>query len=168
MKIAAMVVLAALSGWFVRGIRFDDAVEPLPQPRAVIVQTEPIEDPPTVNRRAAVEVASLGNRNLFAYRTHEPTVITHRVITHQAPIFIAPPAEIVPAAVPEPPPFPYRYIGKFGPPHNPVAAFSRDHDVLTVRTGERVGDFVVRTIGLESVEVESAYGVRRIPLDAGQ
>lgn len=163
-----MVVLAALSGWFVRGIRFEDAVEPLPEPRTVTVQTEPIEDPPTVIHRTPVEVASLGNRNLFAYRTHEPTVITHHVIAHPTPSVIAPPAEIVPAVVPEPPPFPYRYIGKFGPPQNPVAAFSRDHDVLTVRTGERVGDFVLRTIGLESVEVESAYGARRVPLDAGQ
>ena len=104
MKIAAMVVLAALSGWFVRGIRFGDAVEPLPA-RPAMEQTAPIEEPAPVIHRIAVDVASLGNRNLFAYRIHEPPAITHRAFVHPEPVVsIAPSAEIVPAAVPEPPP----------------------------------------------------------------
>jgi hypothetical protein len=64
--------------------------------------------------------------------------------------------------VPRRPPFPYRYIGRFGPETNPIAAFSRDGEVITVRAGDRIGpDFVVRAIGIETVEVEASIGGER-------
>ena len=165
-----MVVLAALSGWFVRGIRFDADPDPSPSPRPTppIVQSTVDQEPVHVIRRLPIDVDSRGNRNLFAYRVREQSVITHRMMNLEPMMVVAAPAEPVAAPAPAPLPFPYRYIGTFGPPHNSVAAFSRDGEVLTVRTGERVGDFVLRRIGIESVEVESTDGTRLIPLSSGQ
>lgn len=166
MKIAAMVVLAALSGWFVRGIRFDDAPDPSPAPRTtpVLVETAPVAEPvPAIQRVPIADNGSLGHRNLFAYRVDERPATAAYVIVDPAPVVIAPPVEITAPAAPAPVPFPYRYIGRFGPPHNPVAAFTRDGDVLTVRAGEHIGDFVLRSIGIESVEVDGVDGVRHIP-----
>jgi hypothetical protein len=167
MKIAVMVVLAALSGWFVRGIRFGDTPVPSPSPHAtpVIVEAAPVAEPFLAIQRVPIDNGSVGRRNLFAYLVNERPVITN-VIVDPFPILIATPVEISAAPTPTPLPFHYRYIGKFGPPHNPVAAFSRDGEVLTVRAGDRIGDFVLRAIGIESVEVDGADGLRRIPLAA--
>lgn len=119
-------------------------------------------------RRVPIDVESPGTRNLFAYRVREQSVITHRMMNLEPMMVVAAPVEPVAAPAPAPLPFSYRYIGTFGPPHNSVAAFSRDGEVLTVRTGERIGDFVLRRIGIESVEVESTDGTRPIPLSSGQ
>jgi hypothetical protein len=59
-----------------------------------------------------------------------------------------------------------RYIGSFGTAHTRVAAFKRDGEIVTARPGERVGEFVLRSIGLESASVEGADGVRNVPLAA--
>jgi hypothetical protein len=57
--------------------------------------------------------------------------------------------------------FPYRYIGVFGPAGDPIAAFTRDGGVVTVRGGERIdSQFALRSIDLESVMVESVVGGR--------
>ena len=159
-----MVVLAALSGWFVRGISLDDVPDPSPAPRAapVIVQDAVVAEPVPVVHHAASDTRFVGQRNLFAYRVHERPIAA-RPIVHPAPAMIAMPVATI-APTPEPRPFPYRYIRTFGPRHTPVAAFSRDGEVLTVRAGERVGDFVLHSIGIESVEVQSTDGTRRIPL----
>jgi hypothetical protein len=74
-----------------------------------------------------------------------------------------------PPAEPEEPavaPFPWRYIGRFGREDNPVAAFVRDGDVKTVRIGDRIdAQYVLRGIGIESVDVESDdAGTERIEL----
>jgi len=168
MKIVGMVVLAALMGWFVRGIRFNDPPAPEP-PRAeqpVVVNNEPVAAPQSVHLRAPHHVTSPGNRNLFAYRIHERPAVT-MPIPDPAPVLVTPPPiVIVEPPVPLPIPFPYRYFGTFGPAHNRVAAFKRDGDIITLRAGERIGDFVLRTIGIESAEVEGPDGVRRIPLSS--
>jgi hypothetical protein len=65
---------------------------------------------------------------------------------------------------PPPPRFPYRYIGRFGPDRNPIAAFARDGEIATVRRGDRLGGFTLRHIGVESVEVEGDAGITRIAL----
>lgn len=169
MKIAGIVVLAALSGWFARGIRFERKAEPAPAPRMqrLVVQSEPAAAEPVPEiRRVPLDAGSLGQRNLFAYRVQERPVAY--VVEAPAPVAVPPPAIVVreePRA-PEPVPFPYGYIGTFGPAHNRLAAFKRDGDIVTVRAGERVGDFVLRSIGVESAEVEGPDGVRRIPLSA--
>ena len=168
MKIAGIVVLAALSGWVVRGIRFDRDPEPKPivVSLPVITPGETLPAPPGVIQRVP-QNGSLGKRNLFAYRVHE-----RPVIVAPEPVYVAPPAVVAPQPIlveptaPPPIPFPYRYIGTFGTAHNRVAAFKRDTEIVTIRNGERIGDFVLRSIGMESVEVEGADGMRRIPLSS--
>ena len=164
MKIAGFVVLAALSGWFVRGMRFDrDPVSAAPAP-IPIVHREPLPAAPSVIQRAPL-AGSPGHRNLFAYRVHErPVVAATAIVDVPVPVVQAPVIVEEAPAAPLPIPFPHRYIGTFGPARNRVAAFKRDGDIVTVRAGERIGDFTLRSIGLESVEVEGADGVRRIPL----
>ena len=74
-------------------------------------------------------------RNLFAYK--EP-----------------PPPPPPPPAAPQPPPFNYKYIGTFGRPENPIATFSGNGEIVNVRVGETIqGKFILRTIGIESVEI---------------
>jgi hypothetical protein len=103
-------------------------------------------------------------RNLFAY--HEP-VRTPVAGVAAPPVVIAPPSPapiVVPTpGPPRPPHFPYRYLGRFGPVHDPIAAFARDGDVRTLRAGDRIDEqFVLRAIGLESVEVEARGWADRI------
>ncbi len=67
-------------------------------------------------------------------------------------------------------PFPYRYIGRFGPEDAQLAAFVADGQATVVRTGDVLGGkFLVRAFGLESVEVSllSAPELRKT-LDVGQ
>jgi hypothetical protein len=55
---------------------------------------------------------------------------------------------------PVPPPFPYKYIGTFGPQNSPIATFSNNGEIVNVRVGETFdGKFVLRTIGIESAEI---------------
>jgi hypothetical protein len=59
-----------------------------------------------------------------------------------------------PPAAPVPPQFPYHYIGTFGTANNPIATFSGNGGIVNVRVGETVdGKFVLRSIGIESVEI---------------
>ena len=168
MKIAGIVVLAVLTGWFARGIQFEDAVPPSsPAPSPLLIEkNERVAEPPSVIVRAPLGGASLGNRNLFAYRVQNewPVVTAGPVIVNPEPVAVPQPAVVDVVSAREPVPFPWRYIGTVGSPSTRVAAFKRDGDILTVRTGERVGDFVLTFIGLESVEVEGPDGARRIPL----
>ena len=82
---------------------------------------------------------------------HAPPAV---VVVEQQPI----PATIatpLPAA-PTPPQFPYRYIGRFGPAHDPIAAFAGEGNVRTVRAGDRIDErFRLRAINLETVQVEA-------------
>lgn len=164
MKIAGMIVAAALTGWFVRGVRFDRPPETAPVSHP-IAQSEPLPAPPAVIQRTPLD-ASPGQRNLFAYRVHERPVILEPAPVHVAPVPVASQPVVMEPSAPAPIPFPHRYIGTFGTAHNRVAAFKRDNEVVTIRIGERIGDFVLRSIGVESVEVEGADGVRRIPLSS--
>ena len=105
-------------------------------------------------------------RNLFGYVEPKPQPVREIPPPMAAPI-LAPPivAEAVPQE-PPPPRFEYRYIGRFGPNHNPVAAFRANGEVLTVRRGDRIGErFVLRTIGIESVEVADGERVVRVAME---
>ena len=55
---------------------------------------------------------------------------------------------------PSPPPFPYRYIGTFGPRDNAFAVFARQGEVVDVRVGDTIVErFTLRHIGIESVDL---------------
>jgi hypothetical protein len=59
-----------------------------------------------------------------------------------------------PPPPPTPPPFPYKYIGSFGTPSRPIAAFSSGEEIVNVRLGETFGGrFILRNIGIESVDI---------------
>jgi hypothetical protein len=88
----------------------------------------------------------------------------------QGPIVVPPPP---PPPAPVPPQFDYKYIGTFGGATNPIATFARNEEIVNVRAGEVIdGKFILRSIGIESVEI-SYVGfppdVRtRIPLGQSQ
>ena len=68
------------------------------------------------------------------------------------PNFVPPPPP--PPPKPQPPQFDYKYIGTFGSPNNPLATFARGGDIVNVRVGDTIdGKFILRSIGLESVEI---------------
>ena len=53
-----------------------------------------------------------------------------------------------------PPQFTYRFIGTFGPAAKPLATFARDGEIVNARVGDVIeGKFVLRNIGIESVEI---------------
>ena len=59
-----------------------------------------------------------------------------------------------PPPAPVPPPFNYKYIGTFGTPGKPIATFAKEGEIINVRPGETfAGQFILRSIGLESVEI---------------
>jgi hypothetical protein len=59
-----------------------------------------------------------------------------------------------PPPAPVPPQFTMKYIGTFGPPNNPIATFNGNGEIVNVRIGETIdGKFILRSIGIESVEI---------------
>ena len=53
-----------------------------------------------------------------------------------------------------PPQLQYHYIGTFRTVNNLIATFSGNGEIVNVRVGETVdGKFVLRSIGIESVEI---------------
>jgi len=59
-----------------------------------------------------------------------------------------------PKPAPVPPQFTMKYIGTFGPANNPIATFNGNGEIVNVRIGETIdGKFVLRSIGIESVEI---------------
>lgn len=68
------------------------------------------------------------------------------------PNFVPPPPP--PPPKPVPPSFDYKYIGTFGDPRSPLATFARADEIVNVRVGDTIdGRFILRSIGLESVEI---------------
>lgn len=164
MKIAGIILAAALTGWFVRGFDFPREAEPIAPSHPVVVASEPLPAPPSLIQRVPL-AGSLGHRNLFDYRADAPRPISTPAVVSAAPVAAAPePAVIEPPAAPAPIPFPYLYIGTFGTAEKRVAAFKRDGEIVTIRAGERIGAFVLRSIDLETVEVEGPDGTRRIAM----
>ncbi|HEX2833520.1 MAG TPA: hypothetical protein VHW00_10920 [Thermoanaerobaculia bacterium] len=159
--VASAACVAAMAGWWARGIEWApiDSASPAPLQRASIASRNDAVAL-AVNTHHAQPRELHPSRNLFAYRAAPPLV--QRAI-HVAP----PPAEIARVAVAPAPAieskprlqFRARYIGRFGPERNPIAAFVRDGQVTTVRIGERIDEhFVLRRIGWESVEVQARDG----------
>lgn len=168
-------LLALLLGWLVRGISFDADASPLQSSApAAIAPAADAELLPrlSVDHPAYASNETRSTRNLFAYR-EAPVAPPVVVRAAPAPVYVAPPVAPPPAPIVERPRlrFAYRFIGRFGPSDRPVAAFSRDGEVVTARIGDRVGEhFVLRAIGIESVEVEAMVDgevqKERVPLNS--
>ena len=170
----SIAVLAALSGWFVRGIQLNAEASPMPQPVVKMAMSQPSEAmvPLRVERPADLSSAVRSTRNLFAYREREIPAVQPAVF-HPAPAIVAAPVMTPQPQVEERPRlrFTPRYIGKFGPENCPIAAFARDGKIVTVRVGDRIDDhFVLRAVGMESVEIEASVDgevqVERVALGA--
>ena len=89
-------------------------------------------------------------RNLFAFLEppppEKPRVLPAVALRASVAPFVAQP--------PSPPPFPYRYIGTFGPRESAFAVFTRDGEVINARVGATIGErFTLRRIGIESVDL---------------
>lgn len=156
-------VCVLLGGWMAKGVVLPHPVEAsAPAGIAATPVVETTEPAPDIARVQPVDPplpASHSNRNLFSYQEAPPAAPTPIPV----PV-VAPPVEIAAVAPPTPaepaepviPPFPWRYIGRFGREDDQVAAFVRDGQVKTVRGGDRIDEqYVLRTIGIETVEVES-------------
>lgn len=167
---AAILVLAATSGYFARRAPHETPQVAAP-PAATAVRHEKIETPAlAVETMGSVPEAYAGKRNLFAYVEAPAPLPPHieAVVPAAAPIapIVAPPVQQ--AAKPEPPRFPYRYIGTFGTAQTRLAIFKRDGDIHNVRVGERIdADWTLRSIGLESVEVEAWRTGDRVQVSPG-
>jgi hypothetical protein len=109
---------------------------------------------------AAVLLLFGGHRNPFLYveQPPKPVVVMKAAVSKQT--VIRSPAgdeekekkKII--EIPQPPAFPYRCIGRFGPDANPFAVFDGGGAIINVRLGEVIdGKFVVRAIGVESVTI---------------
>jgi hypothetical protein len=67
------------------------------------------------------------------------------------PVVIPPPP---PPPPPVPPTFDFKYIGTFGGAANPIATFARNGEIVNVHVGDTIdGKFILRSIGIESVEI---------------
>jgi hypothetical protein len=87
------------------------------------------------------------------------------VVEVQAPVVVEPE---VPRR-PDPPRFPYRFIGMFGPVDKPIVAFVADDRVVTVQLGAEIDhQFVLRSIGLESVDIGFVNDERTVRVQLGQ
>lgn len=70
-----------------------------------------------------------------------------------------------PPPKPKPPQFTWKFIGMFGPPGRPLATFARDGEIVNAKVGDIIdGKFVLRRIGIESVEI----GFNGFPADVTQ
>jgi hypothetical protein len=59
-----------------------------------------------------------------------------------------------PPPPPVPPEFTYKYVGTFGTPANPLATFISGEEIVNAHVGDTIaGKFVLRSIGIESVEI---------------
>lgn len=169
----ALIAAVAVVAWTAARLRSEPRVAaPVAATAAQPAEAPPafLPDIPRV-QHVAYAGSSNPNRNLFSYVA--PPVKAEPVIERAPlPVIEAPkPAvvEVVAPREPEPPAFPYRYLGRFGRDGAPLAAFSRDGEVVVRRAGERIdASFVLIRIGAESVDIAAELGtqrvVRRVPI----
>jgi hypothetical protein len=106
---------------------------------------------------AAVLLLFGGHRNPFLYVEPPPKPVVVKkaaepITVIALPIVVEEKTKI--AEIPQPPAFPYRCIGRFGPDANPFAVFDGGGAIINVRLGEVIdGKFLVRAIGVESVTI---------------
>lgn len=170
-------VLAALSGWMVRGVSFDDDDGVVAPPPAAVANAAPPETAPVEDDVLGVITPgshaehARSTRNLFAYVEPPPPAPVRVAQVEPQPVYVPPPVVVEAPVVPQKRrlPFAYRYIGNFGPQQREVAAFAHDGSIVTARIGDRIGEhFVLRRIGIESAELEAMVDgevqTERVPL----
>ncbi|HEY0143366.1 MAG TPA: hypothetical protein VGF48_20910 [Thermoanaerobaculia bacterium] len=169
----AVIVVVAVVAWTAARLQSEPRVDaPVVAPVARAVEAPPTFEPdiPRVQHVAFAGAPNRNpNRNLFSYVV--PPVKAEPVV-ETAPVPIEAPKPVVEVAAarePEPPAFSYRYLGRFGREATPLAAFSRDGEVVVRRAGERIDpSFVLLRIGAESVDIAAEDGmqrvVRRVPI----
>jgi len=152
---SAITVAGVALLWFVATRPLATDAAPLAGPAPV--STDVDASIPGVIHPESRNGKGLESRDPFGYVEPPPVVAAVEVAP---PIqTIAPPVIVEAQPTEEPPPrFEYRYIGRFGLERDPIIAFGADGDVLTVRRGERVGGFVLQSIGIDSVELVDAHG----------
>lgn len=150
----AVTVLFVAAGFFVlrpeeEGIVSAAVADP---PLFSAPDVTPVSDPEPRSGAYAIR------RNLFAFE--EPPARVAEAIVEPPRVIDAPPAapfeppRVEEPPVLQPPAFDYRYIGRFGLEANPIAAFARNGEIVNARRGETIdGRFVVREIGIESVDI---------------
>jgi hypothetical protein len=136
----------------------------------IVADATPAPPPAQHVAHAETPIASGGKRTLFAYREEARAEEPRAFVVVEEP----PPAVVVSAPVaaiepPQPPAFPYRLIGTFGTREKRFAAFTRDGEVIAVRTGRNIGsDYVLRSIGIESVEVQRVADAASVRVPLGE
>lgn len=166
------MVVVAVVAWTAARMQSEPHVdEPVVTPAAVPV-TPPTFEPevPRVQHVAFSDGAAGRERNIFSYVEPPPPPV--EVVIEPEPVPVEMPkavVEVETAREPEPPAFHYRYLGRFGRDAAPLAAFSRDGEVVVRRAGERIdAQFVLLRIGAEAVDIAAEQGtqrvVRRVPI----
>jgi hypothetical protein len=105
----------------------------------------------------AMSAGAQQRRNPFQYVEPPPAPVKQfRVV---APVVVAvPEPQVVTAppvrAEPAPPTFPYHFIGRFGHDEDPIVALVSEDRVIIAQAGDTIdGKFIVRSIGLQTVEI---------------
>ena len=173
MRTIAAILVAVVVGWVAREVSFDEppaaaqwsgGLQPAEEGRA---EARPTFSPVARKvERVEMPRESLGERNLFAYRERAAAEPARFVVVEEQRAPVVAVVEAQPAAEVQPQ-FAYRFIGTFGTRERRLAAFSRDGEVIAVRAGAKIGtDFVLRSIGIESVEVQplASASVQRVAL----
>jgi len=137
------------------------------EPMAENVASKPVPAAPAAPRLVVLNpqaVAVDPYRNLFAFAA-TPAIVHTAVPVAVQPIAVPAPEPVVVVQQRVETPFPYRYVGRFGPDSSPFAVFVREGEVINARAGDAVGEFRLQRIGIESVDVVAAAGgVQRISL----
>jgi len=167
LRIAIPAVAGILVGWSGGHLfREPPSIATTPQPAAT-VQAVPaatadgtlsIASLPAAQRIDPSQLAE--SRDIFRYRQSESMRRERAAPIKLAttPIPVAP----TPVALPveqQQPQLGYTFIGTFGPDGAPIAAFSHNGEVVIAQPGQRIDEhYRLRTVGLESVDVERADG----------
>ncbi len=109
-----------------------------------------------------------GQRNIFEFvekaRPVQKTVKAVKAVVAEPRVVTTAQAPITPTK-PDPPRFPYRCLGRFGPDADPFAVFEAGGAIINVRRGQTIDDkFVLKTIGIESITIEIEGQEQRIPI----
>ena len=162
---ALLVAAAILTIWFVaRTFTSEAEADAAPPPPRVVIEAGEFPEVPVIVDPGANAYGAASERNVFAYDDPPPVVAQPEPV----PVVVAPEpvpviAEPVAPEPPRPPAFPYRVLGRVGP----FAVLTRDGEITNVKAGDTIGgEFVLRSIGAESVEIGFVHfpDVKKIPI----